>query len=168
MRGNSGVGGGCNCRRSACLRRQDVLLPGCGCRAGVLRSCRWRNVGLCRVHTCGSADGGSGVRACEPRGQTCSSGWISLLRLSETPCTCATLRLVCALSTPKMHCNTHALSLSLSSLSSTHTHTLSLIPTHHSLTPSLPPSLCVRVYMCHMYIQCGMSCEWQYRALARL
>ena len=118
------MGGGCNCRRSACLRRQDVLLPGCGCRAGVLRSCRWRNVGLCRVHTCGSADGGSGVRACEPRGQTCSSGWISLLRLSETPCTCATLRLVCALSTPKMHCNTHALSLSLSSLSSTHTHEL--------------------------------------------
>ena len=53
------------------------------------------NVGSCRVQTCGSADCGSGVRVLgvgcaygEPRGQTCSSGWTSLLWLSETPGGC--------------------------------------------------------------------------------
>ena len=69
LRGNSGVGGGCGCAagergfvQSADLRRSGggsgVTVLGVGCAYG------------------------------EPRGQTCSSGWTSLLRLSETPGGC--------------------------------------------------------------------------------
>ena len=91
LRGNSGVGGGCGCAAGEIagwgLRGNSGVGGGCGCAAGergFLQSADLRRSG-----------GGSGVTVLgvgcaygEPRGQTCSSGWTSLLRLSETPGGC--------------------------------------------------------------------------------